>query len=210
MSFNLMRDGGPYLRDPRYMPRFYGDTGVIYRSYNAATVASSASAFWTGGVGAIDRVPGSVYITGAWSADTYRTVASVSSGSGIVSHMIGPATSSAQTVTYRVTVDGVEYTFTAATTADAERAVIGWGVPLAAYTAATTYGLQSGAASPDGFTQNINSTGLVLLGPNDARVSPGQLLLFKTSLLVEIKISGTASGSGGVHIQAGVLMQRFS
>ena len=206
-----MRDGGPFLRDPRYLPRFYGAANVFYRSYNAATVASSTTGFFTGDLGAVDRIPGTVYITGNWSGDVYRTVANISSGSGAISHLIGPAGGSAGTTTFRVTVDGVEYTFTGTFQADIERSVVGYGVPLAAYTAATTYGLRSGAASPDGFSMNIDATGgFVLLGPNDARVSPGQLLLFKSSLLVEMKISVVSTGSGGSNVYGCVVMQRFS
>lgn len=210
MSFDLIRADGGYLRDPRRMPRFYGADGVFYRSYNATAVASSATTFWTADPGSIDRVSGSVFVTGAWTADVFRTVASISSGSGAVSHIIGPAAVNNNTTTYRVTVDGIVYTFTIPAVTSGDRTLAGWGVPLAAYTAATTYGLRSGATSSDGFSQQIDSTGgLILPNPNDARVNPGNLLLFKSSLLVEIAhASNIASAAPGSY--AGVLMQRFS
>lgn len=210
-NINQFFPTSPFLIDPRLMPRWCLPGGDIIRSYSAATVASSVTGFFTGAVGSIDRIPGSVYITGAWSADTYRTVASISSGSGLVSAMFGPATSFAQTTTFRVTVDGIAYTFTAGTTADSERNIVGWGLPFTAYTAAGPYGFQYGAASPDGFTALPNTTSkFMVLEPGDPRLSAGNLLLFKRSLLVEVKISGTATGAGGTYVYAGVVMHQLS
>ena len=213
MSFNLLRSGGPFISDPRKPPRFSIESQYIIRSFSASTESAANAGFFTGVVGSMDRIPGSAAANTAYSADTYQTLLSYT-GSGALSNIVsGIAQSAGATHTFRVTIDGVAYTFTARTTAaDTDRAVIGWALPVSAYTGAGTshYSFQHASASVDGFTAVLPSSAagaIYLLGPQDPRIP--FLVGFERSILVEAKMSSSPSGASNSN-RAVVVVQAFS
>lgn len=205
MSFNMFPSRGPWIGDPRRLPRVNAEAADIVRSYSAAVADSSSSTFFTGALGSIDRIPGSATTNTAFTADTYKTLLSYT-GSGLLCNIVSAAAAAADTFTFRVTLDGVAYTFTAVGGSNTERIVIGWGMPQDAYHAGTIYGFQNAAASTDGFTAKNNSShDFVLLGPQDPRIP--FLVAFERSILVEAKILGGSSANGLTEgHRAGVVM----
>lgn len=200
----------PYERTPLAMPRWYGPTTSLIRAYNASTVVSSSSAFFTAGVGSIDRIPGTVYTTSAFTSTVWKTVASVTTGSGLISDIIGPKNAgggATATLEFRITIDGVAYTMPIALPLLNLRGWLGWGLPTDAYHAASQYVFQHDAAATVDFAANINTSSIYyLMGPQDPRV---QCLYFASSLLVEMRTIGNSSG-GGVNDYAAVVMRRLT
>ncbi len=132
-----------------------------------------------------------------WTANTYKTLLSVSSGKGLVSSIVGCTAGGAETTTFEITVDGVlgEYTITSAS---AERAVwsaafLGQGAfttasanaanLFTAATSATTYS----AASPALNCQLMSWPSISTLGT--------PCLRFNNSLLIRAKHSTSITNS---------------
>jgi len=188
VSFNLVRTGGTWLRDPRELPRFAVPSANVFRSYSASTQSASSTGFFSGNVAAVDRIPGSVVTNSVFATGVFKTLASYT-GSGLLANIVGPNVGNPTVYTWRITVDGVAYSFSTSTYAVHDRIVLGWGLPIDAYHASTNYGFQHEADSPDGSTAALNAAaGFVLLGPQDPRIP--QLLKFDTSILVELSLAG--------------------
>lgn len=211
MSFDLVRrDFGTYVRSPLFMPKWYGTSTLIMRSYSASTVDASAGAFWTGGVASINRIPGSVYVNPSWNT-SWATIASVT-GSGLVSDIIPPGNVGGGSINQpevRITVDGVLYpTISFDLTTTGQRGWLGWGLPIDAYHSGNPYVFQHDGAATAQFAAQVNSTSKYqVVGPQDPRI-PG-LLYFASSLLVEARMA-TNTGGGGMQDYAGVVMRRMS
>lgn len=214
MSFNLVGGRiGAHVRDPAFMPRWYlTNSTYVIRSYSASTVDMTNALFWTGGVASVDRIPGTVYTTSSFTAGTWKTIASVT-GSGLISDVIGPnhqgGGGPAGSTEFRFTLDGVLYSTISIThTAVAQRSMLGFGLPLDAYHAASQYGFQA-VSTVTGYAVEINSAGgYVLLGPLDPRLPT--LLYFASSLLVEIRTVGQNSAGSLPGDYSGVVMRRFT
>lgn len=214
MSFDLIRRGGPFLDSPVKLPRWQGNPGWFFRNHAPGTsVTSATTGFFSGGAVSIDRTPGSAEIHPSWtvwSGGVYNTIASISSGSGVLSHIFAPCMVSAGTVTYRVTIDGVVHTFTSTTGTADYRSVVGFLIPTDAYHSPENYAFQASGVSGDGFSMALASSGASVPGPNDAR-NPF-LVYFGRSLLVEASLSQpcSATGSFPAEYYAGAFIQRFS
>jgi hypothetical protein len=207
----MFRAPGPFIRDPRMLPRFTNDAQYILRSVSGTAIGSDNATFFTSGTAALDRIPGSGVTNNAYSANTYQTVLSYA-GMGILSNIVTAIGSASPTMhTLRVTIDGVAYELTGrSTTADTHRVVFGWALP----TLATYHGAGSGhyafghpAASGDGFTADLSygSAGgaIYLLGPQDPRIPYN--VLFERSILVEAKMSASSSGAANANRSAAII-----
>jgi hypothetical protein len=214
VSFSMFRPTGPFLTDPRQWPRYSIAQSSIIRSYSATTATANISTFWTGAVGSVDRIPGTQIFNTSVGSNTYGTIATVASGSGLISNIISGVSNGAAVITFRITIDGVQHTIACDTVVDGGNgapAILGPALPIDAYHAGSQYGYQHDATSTDGFTASVaTAASLILLGPQDPRMWP-MLLRFERSLLVEYKCSTGNSASGNVlPNRAGVLMYRTS
>lgn len=209
MSFNMFRQSGPYLTDPRQLPRFSanaeshmsfingsGAQNFMGISSNGPNVLAAASA-------------GSVRLDSDWSADTYKTVTSIADGAGVIAGFLGPMNQSGNTtdvVTWRVTLDGAVYEFSTRAHIGwngsfGSREYVGWvfGNNFSDGDAADhnrPWGLTQASASLDGTTFYVGSPGFILPAPHDPRIPV--LVEFRHSLHVEAK-ANVAIGSGGAN-----------
>lgn len=214
MSFDMIRKSGPYLDSPVKLPRWQGNPSWFLRNHApGAAVTSAATGFFSGSVVSIDRTPGSAEIHPSWvvwNGGAYNTIASIPSGSGVLSHIFAPCMVNAGTVTYRVTIDGVVYTFTSATGTADYRSVVGFLLPTDAYHSPENYVFQASGVSVDGVSMALGSAGASVPGPNDARTP--FLVYFGRSLLVEASLSQACSSTGAFPAEqyAGAFIQRFN
>lgn len=202
---------GPFYRNPLFMPKFYGDPAYLTRTYSASSTNASATAFFTGGVASVDRIPGTQIVNPSWTT-AWQTVATVASGSGIISDIIPPGNvggGGPNDVECRVTLDGVLFpTIAFGLTAVGQRGWMGWGMPTDAYHSGGQYVFQHAGAPTAQYSAQINSAGAyVLTGPQDPRTA--FFLYFASSLLVEARMA-TGTGGGGVQDYAAVVMRRFT
>ncbi len=200
--------GGPHFTDPRWLPKGYGESGQMGMSNSAVSFDYfSAANGWTylGNFGtAVDT---------GYSADTFKTLLSVSTQAGYVAGMVGPKmTTATDTTTFRITVDGGSAVSIAIVGAGTNvRCFLGFPITRALYTTADTgahgYPLASDkmrvAVAPA-----VNSEGIFL--PVQRALAQGMgLLRFTSSLLVECKTTQTQTGAGSQERQSGVIWQRM-
>ena len=213
MNRRFLLGNTKYFRDPSFLPRWYGANTLLIRSWNALTVNSSSTQFFTGAVGSIDRIPGTQYTSTGFTDSVWKTVASVSGGSGLISDIVGPQNAgggAAADCEFRFTVDDVLYpTILVDLTSTNQRAWLGWGLPLNAYHAASQYIFQhDGIYTLSGYAAQVNAAAsYLLMGPQDPRI-PG-LVMFSRNLLVEMRTVGNSS-SGAAGDYAAVVMRRLS
>jgi len=167
---------------------------------------SSTTAFWT-----IIAERG-LQDTTNWTSDTYKTLLTVSSGKGLVGGIIGPTAGGSSTTTFRITVDGVQYTYTVPGLSSGKRAVVlAGGLIASGPVTGDAPGNNNAAVLDSGkqyFTEALNTASLVLTHQHMAAFGVPQLI-FKTSLLIEAKHSAsitnsTATAYSGVIYRLGI------
>lgn len=132
-----------------------------------------------------------------WTANTYKTLLSVSSGKGFVAAVIGPTAGGAETTTFEITVDGVLSTITV-TNAASERACL-----LSANIATTndlTSSLTEALDATKSFFTSTRSTATVL--PPWAAMRSIPQLKFNVSLLIRAKHSTIITNSTATSYSA--------
>lgn len=92
--------GGPHTSNPKQLTRIAVPAANIVVRQQTTETAANVAGFFTACTAQLDT---------DWVADTYKTLLSISSGSGFVSAIIGPGapSSSFMTTTFRIEVDGV-------------------------------------------------------------------------------------------------------
>lgn len=211
MSFNLIRSGGPFIRDPRLMPRMSVPAGNLVRTWYNSSIASDANGFWTGAVGAIDRAASTIQNETDWVNDTYKTIVGPINGPGLVSAVVGPiANTSGVAFTVRFTIDGVSYEVRA-TSAESARCLIGCALPTNFFGGgSSTAGQAVNLFSHDGVAVDGKTSwiadNVLLLGPQEAFAMGMPLLHFSSNLMVEVKLGESHVGEGSTYRKCAVLM----
>ncbi len=182
------------------------------RTFNASVsgTASTSAGFFTNGAlsGADDDTN--------WTADTYKTLLNVSSGSGQLGALVGPTSlAGTPTTTWRITVDGTAYTVAVVHSTTAERAVLGAvfedGGAGGFYNTALFPYRAPDSVSSDKTTQRFGTAlGLVIAPWATIRVLNIPVLEYKTSLLVECKTSENNSTTTNQERRALVVYKPFS
>lgn len=210
MSFDLIRRAnGPFVSDPRLLPRYSIALTALYRSTATGVQNSDSGTFFQGAAYAINREAGSFSSNPSWATwapNTYRTLHSVPSGSGYVVNLFSCGVSTSQLFTYRITVDGVTYEVPITVNAAGERGVLGFLMPVDAFHTTTNYAHDFRGVSSDGITSLISAG--VALGANDPRVPI--MLRFENSLLVEGKVQTAAGGTTAGDEWWGGILRRTS
>jgi len=196
--------GGRFITDPTLFSRISRPSPGIVRD-----VASSNALFWTGGIGSIDRIPGSVQVNSDWTADTYKTIASLTTKAGLVSHFIGPTlTTDADTCTMRITIDGGSaVTIVLTAQENTTRVMLGLIRPTGLFTVADTQ-LLFDAVPSDDLTAELSSSSVSVDAPQQLLYWGAPLLRFTSSLLVEMKASTNITGTASQQRRAGVVLIR--
>lgn len=130
-----------------------------------------------------------------WTADTYKTLLTVTSGKGLVAGIIGPTLGGAHTTTFRITVDGVVHTI-AITGASGDRCCLLSQVKTSAeFTTASQFNkVDTEALGSDKATfGELYTTDAFIPGWRQMMDVP--LLMFRKSLLIEAKNSASITNS---------------
>ncbi|MGE3333614.1 MAG: hypothetical protein AB7I36_08220 [Rhodospirillaceae bacterium] len=130
-----------------------------------------------------------------WTADTYKTLLSVTSGKGFVAAIVGPTLGGAHTTTFRITVDGVVHTI-AIVGASGDRCCLLSQVKTGSdfttslqYIKVDTEALASDKAT---LSELYTSDGYI---PGWRQMQNTPMLQFKRSLLIEAKNSASITNS---------------
>lgn len=174
---------------------------AIYDSAGAGQDAAS-TAFFT------EMARRGLQDTTNWTADTYKTLLSVTSGKGMVAAIIGCTMGGTQITTFRITVDGIAHTV-AVTGASGKRACLlaKSGNPEDFTTSTTYMKASTEALAADKATFSEVYAGAYI--PPWRQMSAFPMLTFKTSLLIEAKNSAsitnsTATAYSGVMYRLGL------
>lgn len=210
-KFGLNRATGVNFTDPKKFDRnLCLSSGLRIFDSSVSGSASTAAGFFTNGVlGGVDDDTN-------WTADTYKTLLNVSSGSGLLGALVGPtALAGTPTVTWRITVDGTAHTVAVVHSTTAQRAVLGAafqdGGAGSFYTSGFWPYRAPDSVSSDKTTQRFGSgLGLVLPPWATIRALNIPVLEYTTSLLVECKTSETNSTTTNQERRALVTYKPFS
>jgi hypothetical protein len=196
----LGSSGGVHFKEPREFMRSNVAATIL------ATVDAAGSATNSGVAGFFTEMGkrGLADDTN-WTADTYKTVLSISSGSGLVAYVIGPTgLSGTPTTTFEITVDGVLSTVAVVATTTGQRAVLGPIFPHASmFTTTLLYQVGSNSVNA-GKDTGVYSTNAATVGWGVLRGMGTPCLSFKTSLLIRIKSSESNSTTTAQERQSAV------
>lgn len=195
---------GNLFTDPNRFPKWIsiGNTTTTGLNWNNQHFFGEAD-FWT-----------QVNVNGLatdsnFSADTYKTLANLS-GRGVCYGVFSPAISnSGDSITLRITVDGVAYTLTAIAPGTVDyRAFWGFVLPFNVFSTSSTVGSMfgNGLNASKSVHDIATSTSGNIVGLSVCQIF-GAGLKFDTSLLVEVKVTSAQSGTANNERQAGVLYQ---
>lgn len=174
---------GGMTKDPKHLPAFQGQV----RLYDSTTQhAPNAPNFWA------ELGRGGAYVTGAVD-DTYKEICSLT-GSGSLFHVVPPAhTNNTDTVSFKITVDGVEHEIVKSET---------WGTSNNAIFRVTLgicegyYDYQSGDYTPrydfadtEQYTTFVKAINHTMMPPTTIINKGGVFVRFEESLIVEVKVT---------------------
>ncbi len=196
--------GGVHFKEPwLLLPRTQdaGDYAIIDKA--AAATASDAVAYFTelANRGAIDSTN--------WTANTYKTLINLS-GSGLVSHIIGPTSAGADITTFEITVDGTLKELPVLT-ASGQRAMVGVGLNMTTlFTTAAIYVQSMGDLNAAKTIIGDTPANGRYMPPWDFMTMMGTpTLRFNTSLLIRAKhaasiTNSTATAYSGAQYRMGL------
>jgi hypothetical protein len=200
-KFGLGGGGGVNFTDPREFLRAIStsSTTTMINASSASAGTAATAGFWT------QLALQGVADNTNWTANTYKTILSISSGMGYVSHLFGPAgLAGTPTTTFEITVDGVLTEIPVVALSTAQRAILGPLLQGTAYTTANHINTGSTAINAGKDTYSVTSTGVQVLGPMALRFMGVPCLKFSQSLLIRMKSSEDNSTTANQERQSGV------
>lgn len=201
-KFGLGKSGGVHFSDPREFHR-------------AAYLASKLNSFEAGaGAADLSSVAGfftNIALSGVaddtnWTADTYKTILSISSGKGYVASMVGPTgLAGTPTTTFEITVDGVLYTVAVTATTTGHRAVLGAvGTTSAFFTTAVVPFIPPDSIEATKAVETVITQVGTMPTWQGMRLLGTPCLQFNTSLLIRMKSSESNSTTTNVERRSAV------
>lgn len=125
-----------------------------------------------------------------WTANTYKTILTVSSGPGLISHVIGPTSlAGTPTTTFGFAIDGaaeVEVAVTLSTTA--VRAVLGAYVQPTFFTTANNMATGAASMNASKSVSRLNNT-MAIPNLNGMRMMGMPCLRWRNSITIRMKVS---------------------
>ncbi len=200
--------GGPHFTDPRWLPKGYGDSGQVGMSNSAASFDYFSTANGWTYLGRLGTAVDSDY-----SADTFKTLLSVSTQAGYLAGVVGPKMATAtDTTTFRITVDGGSAVSIAIVGAGTSvRCFLAHSVPRNLYNVSDVSGQGDALASDKmRLIYGAGYSAEAILLPVQRGLTQGVgLVRFTSSLLVECKTTQAQTGTGSQERQSGVIWQRM-
>lgn len=198
-KFGLGAGGGIHFSDPWLMMPQIGATGG-FRVHDSAGAAQNCAttAFFT------EMARRGLQDQTDWTANTYKTLLSVSSGKGLVYWVNGPTAGGAETTTFEITVDGVLVEIAVGALASGERAVLHCGMGAGGlFTTANQFILPDvETLKSDKATFGASPTGMAVPVWSAVALLGVPMLKFKTSLLVRAKHSASITNSTATSYSA--------
>jgi hypothetical protein len=209
-KFGIGSSGGVHFKDPREMWKLIASSTAVQNLGSSTTASTAAvSGFFT------EMAIRGLADDTNWSADIYKTLLSVSSGAGLVSHVVGPTgLAGTPTTTFEITVDGALYTVPVVATTTGQRAVLGPVINEltegGAFTTAKNYALGTISVSSDKTTDRLLNTYYANIpGWGFIRTSGTPCLVFRQSLLIRAKSSEANSTTTNQERQSAVQYRLF-
>ncbi len=160
----------PFLYDPRYMPMLFSTPASVLIKVSSGDGDLANTTTWSN----LESMYAVQSVTGAGA---YVTVLDITSGAGVLSHVVGPLCDGSYTTTIRITVDTRVYTIAAANNYTSPRFMLG-----------SFESVQRAFSVVDGLARQRESG--VLTSPDDAIIfAPQTLLRYNSSLKVEVQVS---------------------
>lgn len=198
--------GGIHFSDPwQLLPRVSTVADLFTEDDGGFDHAASSTDFFT------DMASRGLQDQTNWTADTYKTLLTVSSGKGLVAAIVGPTAGGAETTTFEFTVDGV-LTEVPILCASGERAFMA-ALCMASntFTTASRFAIQGGSLNAGKTTLGTPGTlvDTLLAGWPLVTALGTPCLKFNTSLLIRAKHSAnitnsTATAYSGVMYRLGI------
>lgn len=169
----FLQKSGPWIATPRHFP--HKEAEVFIKDATTTSVQSNNDSFFTGAcnvAGAYATVTGD---------DTYVTIANISGTGGWLGGVISPQTNGSKLATIRLTIDGVQYTYSK--TVSSIRYAMGF------FTAAKqTSNTATNVPAPNGYDSYYNAAFDTMILTKDALSAGIPVLRFESSCLVEAKV----------------------
>lgn len=185
--------GGPHTSNPKQLTRIQALTAIMgWQPYGATMLASDTTNFWTAMTASVNT---------AWTADTYKTLVTVASGSGFVSCIVGPFSALSTVTTFRIEVDGVFTDIAVTRSASAGgRVAVGRFRPFDSPTNTNVYspfgdGTPSGSVVASSPLQwgSVTGSGALCLTPLQCHAYGVGMLRYETSMSIQAKNSTALS-----------------
>lgn len=194
---------GINFSNPKYFrPYTYTAANLICTDSSNVGNTSATVAFFT------EMANRGVTDTTNWTSDTYKTILSISSGSGEVYAYIGCTAGGSETHTVRITVDGIAYTMTISGLASGKRACLLQHVePSTTWTTASDRLEPAGEGLAAGKAIFSDGYGGAYILPW-MHISGIPKLEFKRSILIEAKHSASITNSTATAYSA-VMYRQF-
>ena len=189
---------GVHFKEPwQLLPQEVLATNIA--TYDGASADTSATAdFWT------SVAQRGTALDTDFTANTYKTLLSVSSGKGLVAALVGPTAGGSETTTFEITVDGF-LTEIAVAVSNTHRAFLGKLVQRGIFTGASLFSQDVGAF--DAGKTTIQNYAEVFYVPNWRTITNlgTPCLRFDSSLLVRVKHSANITGTASKERQCGII-----
>ena len=188
---SLLRTSGPHFDDPKlFLPQAVAVGSISTQDAASSNADASTTAFFT------EMATRWAQDTTNWTANTYKTILSVSGASGLVAGLVGCTAGGAETTTFEITRDGVLSELTV-TVASGERAILSSGTGLVTHftNAATSNWVASLGALNAGKTTIGTRAGQFVPPWSWLQLIGTPCLRFRSSLLVRAKHSASITNS---------------
>ncbi|MBI1778507.1 MAG: hypothetical protein HYR63_24475 [Proteobacteria bacterium] len=174
-------------------------------------IDTTQAGFWTGDTNSIDRH--GMYLDSSWTANTYKTLLDITSVAGFATAFVGPTLASQNdTVTWKVTIDGVSVERTITAQAATQRTLLGLALTDSAFIVGPGGALNLFSSGVSGdlttFYAQTASYNLLPLTVQPALSLGCTVLQFANALKVEAKTSAAINATANLEQRSGVVYQR--
>lgn len=200
-GWNIMTSsgGGIHFTDPwEFLPRVFVAANLLLEENDGTDQTSATTAFFTA------MAARGFQDTTNWTADTYKTLLTVSSGKGFLAALVGPTAGGSETTTFEITADGVT-TEIAVAVASGERAVLSRVcLPSTTYTLASRFAIQGGTINAGKTIIGTPGIDTLLGGWPLVEANGVPCLKFTQSLVIRAKHSANITNSTATAYSGGM------
>lgn len=197
--------GGIHFSDPGEMlPRVFVAANLLLEENDGTDRTSETTAFFTA------MAARGFQDTTNWTSDTYKTLLSVTSGSGLLAALVGPTAGGSETTTFEITVDGKLVEIPIAVASGERACLMQLALPGATFTTASRFAIQGGTINAGKTIIGTPTIDTLLCGWPLVTAYGTPCLKFKTSLLIRAKHSANITNSTATAYSGGMYRLRIA